>query len=224
MIVLAQAVLDLGTCFLVAWLASLDLVLRKPATGRASSLAGRPVAGGYLPICRQLCGRAAHRGAGDLPRPPPRCWPGGGLLGSLVDAPTGAFRAWHGTTGLLPGCWLGSARSCAPKRRSCSRPWPLVLAVRWRRRADWGKLLRVGALTAVGLLLPLVPWAARNWVRFHEVQFLAPRYAASPDEYIPRGLYAWTATWLVRYRDVYLVLVEYRRRARASRRHSALGL
>ena len=58
---------------------------------------------------------------------------------------------------------------------------------------------------AAGLVLPLMPWAARNWVRFHEVQFLAPRFAASPDEYTPRGLYAWTGTWLVRYRDVYLV-------------------
>jgi hypothetical protein len=37
------------------------------------------------------------------------------------------------------------------------------------------------------------------------VQFLSPRYAASPDEYTPRGLYSWTATWLVRFRDVYLV-------------------
>src|SRR5262249_20288480 len=48
-------------------------------------------------------------------------------------------------------------------------------------------------------------WAARNWVRFHEVQWLAPRYAESPDEYVPRGLYAWTGTWLVRFRYVYLV-------------------
>ena len=28
---------------------------------------------------------------------------------------------------------------------------------------------------------------------------------ATPDETVPRGLYAWTATWLVRFRDVYLV-------------------
>ena len=81
----------------------------------------------------------------------------------------------------------------------------LVLTLHWRRRADWGKLLRVGMITAVGFLLPLAPWAARNWVRFHEVQLLAPRYATTPDEFVPRGLYAWTATWLVRYRDVYLV-------------------
>ena len=60
-------------------------------------------------------------------------------------------------------------------------------------------------LTGVGLVLPLMPWAARNAVRLHEVQFLSPRYAATPDEYTPRGLYAWTATWLMRFRDVYLV-------------------
>ena len=81
----------------------------------------------------------------------------------------------------------------------------LALMVRWRRRADWTKLARVGMIMAIGFLLPLAPWAARNWVRFHEVQLLAPRFAASPDEFVARGLYAWTATWLVRYRDVYLV-------------------
>jgi hypothetical protein len=50
-----------------------------------------------------------------------------------------------------------------------------------------------------------VPWAVRNWITLHEVQFLAPRYAQSEDEFVPRGLYAWGNTWLVRYRDVYLV-------------------
>jgi hypothetical protein len=81
----------------------------------------------------------------------------------------------------------------------------LVLMIQWRRHADWSKLVRVGAVAAAGFLLPLAPWAARNWVRFQEVQPLAPRFAASPGEFVPRGLYAWTATWLVRYRDVYLV-------------------
>jgi hypothetical protein len=37
-----------------------------------------------------------------------------------------------------------------------------------------------------------------------KVQFIAPRYATLPGEYAPIGYYAWTATWLGRYRDVYL--------------------
>ena len=57
---------------------------------------------------------------------------------------------------------------------------------------------------AGAFLLPLVPWAARNFITLRKVQFLAPRYATMPGEYAPVGYYAWTATWLERYRDVYL--------------------
>lgn len=53
------------------------------------------------------------------------------------------------------------------------------------------------------LLLPLLPWAARNWVTLHEVQLLSPRYVNLPGETAPVGYYAWTGTWLERYRDVY---------------------
>jgi 4-amino-4-deoxy-L-arabinose transferase-like glycosyltransferase len=86
---------------------------------------------------------------------------------------------------------------------------PLILVVlggvllwRWRRRADWPKLFRAGALVAVGFVLPIIPWTARNAISLHEFQPLAPRYAQSPGETVPTGLYAWTNTWLVRYRDV----------------------
>jgi 4-amino-4-deoxy-L-arabinose transferase-like glycosyltransferase len=81
----------------------------------------------------------------------------------------------------------------------------LVLAWRWRRPRDWMKLLRAGALMAAGLAMALLPWAARNWRTLHEVQFLAPRYSQLPGEVVPRGFTAWTDTWLWRMRDVYLV-------------------
>lgn len=82
----------------------------------------------------------------------------------------------------------------------------LVLAVRWRRPADWAKLMRAGVLMAAGLLVALAPWAARNWHTFHRVQFLVPRYVQLPGEFVPRGFLAWMQTWLVRYRDVDQVL------------------
>lgn len=81
----------------------------------------------------------------------------------------------------------------------------LPLVARWRHPADWPKLARIGALAVAGVLVPLAPWAARNWHTLHRVQFLAPRYSELPEEYVPRGFYAWTRTWLVRFRDVYLV-------------------
>lgn len=80
----------------------------------------------------------------------------------------------------------------------------LVLAISWRRRGEWGKLARAGVWLAAGLLLPLLPWAVRNRVVLGETQILAPRYAQLRSEYVPRGFYEWTATWLVRFRDVYL--------------------
>jgi hypothetical protein len=81
----------------------------------------------------------------------------------------------------------------------------LVLMAKWRRPADWRKLLRVGVLMSAGLLLPLVPWAARNWHSLHELQFLAPRYGQLPGEHPPVGFDAWNHTWMWRFRDTYLV-------------------
>jgi hypothetical protein len=79
-----------------------------------------------------------------------------------------------------------------------------VLAKKWWRPENWTKLLRAGLLLAVGMILPLVPWAARNWRTLHDVQFLAPRYSELPGEYTPLGFSDWTNTWLWHFRDVYL--------------------
>lgn len=81
----------------------------------------------------------------------------------------------------------------------------LVLLARWRRRNDWLKLIRAAVLMFIGMILPLIPWAARNWRVLGDVQFLAPRYSQLPGELIPKGFYSWTNTWLWRFRDVYMV-------------------
>lgn len=81
----------------------------------------------------------------------------------------------------------------------------VVLSVRWRRRADWSKLVLATMWMAVGLLLPLMPWAVRNARTLGRVQFLAPRFAESYGDFIPYGFYAWTRTWMVRFGDAYLV-------------------
>jgi len=79
----------------------------------------------------------------------------------------------------------------------------LLLAWRWRHPRNWKRLVSTGVVMAFWFVLPLLPWAARNWVTLGEVQFLAPRYTNLPQEYVPRGFLAWTNTWLVRMRDVY---------------------
>jgi hypothetical protein len=81
----------------------------------------------------------------------------------------------------------------------------LVLLWKWSRPANWPRLLRSVALMALGLLLPLLPWAARNAGTLHKLQFLAPRYGELPGELVPRGFDAWEHTWLWRFRDAFLV-------------------
>jgi hypothetical protein len=81
----------------------------------------------------------------------------------------------------------------------------LVLAVSWRQRANWPKLLLAVSWISVGLILPLLPWAARNARIMGRIEFLAPRYAQTYGDFIPRGFYSWTGTWMVRFKDAYLV-------------------
>jgi len=200
-VVLAQAFLDLGTCFLVAWLAS--RLAPQPHRSRIA------LAALWLAA---TCPLVANYAAVTLPEVLATFLTAAALIpmaGACIalEGDEGERSPWNTpwTTWFSAGLLVGLATLVRPESPLLLAALALVLAVRWRRRADWGKLTRVGALTAAGLLLPLAPWAARNWARFHQVQFLSPRYAASPDEYTPRGLYAWTATWLVRFRDVYLV-------------------
>jgi hypothetical protein len=80
----------------------------------------------------------------------------------------------------------------------------IVLWLRYRRPANWRRLTVATLWMIVGLLLPLAPWAARNAVSLGRVQFLAPRYAETYGDVLPTGFYAWTKTWMFRFRDAYL--------------------
>jgi hypothetical protein len=89
---------------------------------------------------------------------------------------------------------------------------PLLLVVAWivigfigLRNKRFLSCFRLAVLSAVGCVLPLVPWAVRNAVTLHEVQFLAPRNSNLPGELVPYGFMAWEKTWLFRVKDCYLV-------------------
>ena len=75
----------------------------------------------------------------------------------------------------------------------------------WRVLGARKTLLFAAAMAAV-FLIPLLPWALRNLVTLKKVQFVAPRYVNLPGESTPVGFYAWTGTWLERYRDVYFTI------------------
>jgi 4-amino-4-deoxy-L-arabinose transferase-like glycosyltransferase len=63
-------------------------------------------------------------------------------------------------------------------------------------------LIQAGLLVGVVSLLPLAPWAMRNWHTFHRFQALAPRYANEEDEFVPMGFNHWVKTWIVDYASV----------------------
>jgi len=77
---------------------------------------------------------------------------------------------------------------------------PAMLWMVWRmpkpRRTLLQAILPV-ALAGLCVVLPLAPWAVRNWRTFHVVQPLAPRYATDPGEHIPLGFQRWYRTWAI---------------------------
>jgi hypothetical protein len=106
---------------------------------------------------------------------------------------------------LLGGVLVGVGTLVRPETPLLLMAVGLVLSVRWHRRADWSKLTLAISWMAVGLLLPLTPWAVRNARTLGRIEFLAPRYAQTQGDFIPRGFYEWTRTWMVHFEDAYLV-------------------
>ncbi len=210
---LVQAAVDIGTCFLAAmlaawlvppewrkraalvamWLASVcpflanysAVVLTEVLATFWTAAALVALAGACAGCEHATCGRAAATPAAEYP-------PRNRVASFLLNR-------WF-----LGGLAVGFGTLVRPETPLLLVALALLLLWRWRRVADWGKLVRAGALTAAGLVLPLIPWTARNAITLHEFQPLAARYVQLPGEYVPRGFMAWTGTWLVRYRDVYL--------------------
>src|SRR5450755_509565 len=61
------------------------------------------------------------------------------------------------------------------------------------------KRLTAGLIVAVCALAPLAPWTIRNFHALHHFQPLAPRYANESDELAPRGFIRWVKTWIAEY-------------------------
>jgi len=69
----------------------------------------------------------------------------------------------------------------------------------------WKTVILAASMAGI-FLVPVLPWAARNFITMKKVELVAPRYVNLPGEYAPVGFYAWTRTWLERYRDVYFTV------------------
>jgi hypothetical protein len=122
-------------------------------------------------------------------------------LRSLDRRAVYSFVGWW----LVGGILVGVGTLVRPETPLLLVALGLALAIQWGRRADWSKLALAASWMTVGLLLPLMPWAVRNARTLGRIEFLAPRYAETQGDFIPRGFFAWTGTWMVRFEDAYLV-------------------
>jgi hypothetical protein len=209
-VMIAQVVVDLLTCLLVAWLASLlVLIVNDRARPQRVFIAGLwlaalcPFTANYvavpltevwatffttaalLPLCVVVT-RAQNRGS----RRSEQHW----ILGKDY---------WYltGLAGLLTGL-------CSLFRPEA----PLLLVAAWLvlgailiAQHESLRGLRTVAVMAAFCAVPMLPWAIRNAVTLHEFQPLAPRNSNLPGELVPSGFMSWEKTWLYRFRDVYLV-------------------
>src|SRR5271163_4037665 len=194
---LAQAVMDLATCFVIALIAAR---LAPESSRRRVTLAGLWLAA--------LCPFTANYTAVVLTETVVIFLTALALL-VLLQTEVGGVQVARAmpllaNPWLLAGIVVGLGTLVRPETPLLLFAAGLVLVAKWWRPEDWMKLIRAGLLMGFGLLMPLVPWAARNWHTLHDVQFLAPRYSELPGEYTPLGFTAWTNTWMWRFRDVYL--------------------
>jgi dolichyl-phosphate-mannose-protein mannosyltransferase len=195
---LAQAVLDVITCFVIALIAAR---LAPESSRRRVTMAGLWLAA--------LCPFTANYTAVVLTETLTIFLTSLAILVLLETdlgyPKTGRDAPVLGNRWFLGGIVVGFGTLVRPETPLLLIAAGFVLIAKWWRPRDWTKLVRAGVLMGVGLILPLVPWAARNWSTLHDVQFLAPRYSELPGEYTPRGFMKWTNTWMWRFRDVYLV-------------------
>ncbi len=78
-----------------------------------------------------------------------------------------------------------------------------IFALKQRvREKSVGAVLVAGIIVVVFALAPLAPWTIRNFRTLHHFQPLAPRYANATDELASRGFNRWVKTWIVDYASV----------------------
>ena len=217
-VMVAQALVDLGTCVLAALIAA-----------RLAPVSRRAVAGTAALWMAALCPFTADYTAVVLTETLATFFTTAAVLvfiyfladpaldasaDSLLHGKSFFFAGWF----LLLGIIAGLGTLVRPETPLVLAAAGIALCVRWWRRANWPKLILATCWMCVGLLLPLAPWAARNARTFGRVEFLGPRYAESFGDFIPRGFIAWTQTWMTQFGDAYLMSWKLGNSRSASRR------
>ena len=208
-VMLAQVAVDLAGSVFVVWLAGLLLVLADEKARQAPVLRSAwwlamvcPFTANYTAVpLTETCAVALTAIALVFLV---------GLTGGLNDAIIpklrkpwewkNDYRGWA----IFGGLVVGVATLFRPES-------PILLVAAWTatapqllRRGRLGLWIRMVVFSGAACVAALFPWAVRNFVTLHEVQFLAPKDSNLPGELVPRGFMAWEKTWLYRMRDCYL--------------------
>ena len=178
---IAQAFVDVGTCFLVAAMA-LRLADERAARWAFALTAACPFlanyAGAALTETLEIFFTALA------------------LLLAMRASEDRSLWPWA-----LCGLAIGAATLLRPDGGILLIAVLLWMARRLIRPAE-GSRARVllGALVVcVAAAAPLVPWAIRNAITLHRLQPLAPATATEPDQFYPHGFERWQRTWIVDY-------------------------
>jgi 4-amino-4-deoxy-L-arabinose transferase-like glycosyltransferase len=190
-VMLAQILVDLGTCFIIADLA------RRTVSDRSARIAF---------VLAALCPFLANYAAAVLTETLEVFF-----TTLALDCAVAGFD--HLSQGRVRWkAWAGSGLSIA----ACILLRPdggiVLVAVcfylaflgwkRWRAHSSAVPLVKAATLVSLLALVPLAPWTIRNLRTLHHFQPLAPRYATERDELAPRGFNRWAATWIVDYASV----------------------
>ena len=209
---IAQIFVDLATCLVVAALAVLLFRACSPQTALPGSPAQRRVFLAALWLAALCPFTANYTGV-----PLTETWAiFFTTLATLALAPffqsvQGPWlfpdERWRGQRRqiFLAGLLVGLGTLFRPETPLLLATAMLVLAYFLLRARKPLRLLRISLLFLAGAVVPLLPWAVRNAVTFHEFQPLTPKDTNLPGELVPKGFMAWERTWLYRVRDNYLV-------------------
>lgn len=188
-VLVAQLVVDVGTCFVCADLARR---LLGPRSAKAAFLLAA------------LCPFLADYSAAALTETLEIFF-----TALALDCAIAGLASWNSSA------WAGCGGACAAaillRPDGAMLPLVILLYLAWKllvpepRLAPSPirpKLVRAALWIVVLSVLPLIPWTLRNWRVFHRFQPLAPRYANEEGEFVPMGFNRWVKTWMADYTSV----------------------
>lgn len=217
-VLLAQMLLDLVTCLVVADLA------RRVVSERAARIAF---------FLTALCPFLANYAAAMLTETLEVFFTALALdcaaaaLNRMQESKAGAWRLWAATGTAISACILlrpdggillaalvfylaaaapggasgFEADAGSPQRYSDTKPEARRLS-RSAQGNSFRSAMAAGMILALFALAPLAPWTIRNFLTLHHLQPLAPRYANETDELVLRGFNRWVRTWMADYVSV----------------------